>query len=80
MDWAPLCNHTHYSLLKGFSKPDKLAKKCADNSYKACGIADYKTVSGAVTFFKACQKHGIKPIIGCSFDGFALFAKNKDKV
>ena len=77
MDWAPLCNHTHYSLLKGFSKPDKLAKKCADNSYKACGIADYKTVSGAVTFFKACQKHDIKPIIGCSFDGFALFAKNK---
>jgi len=76
MDWAPLCNYTHYSLLKGLSKPEELVLKCKENKYGACGIADYKSVSGAVSFVKSCRKHGIKPIIGCSFDGFTLFAKN----
>ena len=78
MSWFPLKNYTHYSLLKGFSKPEELVKKCKDNDYIACGIADYKTISGCVAFFKACKKEGIKPILGCSFDGFQLFVKNKD--
>jgi DNA polymerase-3 subunit alpha len=76
MDWFPLCNYTHYSLQKGFSKPKELAKKCKDNAYPACGIADYKSISGAVAFYKACIANDIKPIIGCTFDGFSLFAKN----
>lgn len=78
LNWFPLKNYTHYSLLKGFSKPEELAQKCKDNNYIACGICDYKTISGAVSFYKACKRVGIKPIIGCSFDGFALFAKNKN--
>ena len=78
MTWFPLCNYTHYSLLKGFSKPKELAEKCKDNGFRACGIADYKTISGAVAFYQACVANDIKPIIGCSFDSFTLFAKNKD--
>jgi DNA polymerase-3 subunit alpha len=77
MNWFPLKNYTHYSLLRGFSKPEELAKKCKENEYPACGICDYKTISGAVSFYKACKKAGIKPIIGCSFDSFSVFAKNK---
>ena len=76
MKWFPLCNYTHYSLQRGFSKPRELAKKCSQNSFPACGIADYKSISGAVTFYKACISNDIKPIIGCAFDGFSLFAKN----
>lgn len=78
MKWFPLCNLTHYSLQKAFSKPKQLAKKCSENSYPACGIADYKSISGAVQFYQACVENDIKPIIGCSFDGFSLFAKNKE--
>lgn len=78
MNWAPLRNYTHYSLLQGYSKPKELAKKCKENNYIACGIADYKTISGAVAFFKACKDFGIKPIIGCTFDNYTLFAKNKN--
>jgi len=78
MNWFPLINFTHYSLLKGFSKPEELAQKCKDNNYPACGICDYKTISGTVSFYKACKNVGIKPIIGCSFDNFILFSKNKD--
>ena len=78
MNWFPLINYTHYSLLTGFSKPEELAQKCKDNDYPACGICDYKTISGAVSFYKACVDASIKPIIGCSFDDFILFAKNKN--
>lgn len=77
MKYFPLLNFTHYSLQKGFSKPEDLAKKCKANGYRACGIADYKSISGAVSFYKACVENKIKPIIGCAFDGFTLFAKNK---
>ena len=78
MNWFPLKNFTHYSLLKGFSKPAELAKLCADKEYPACGIADYKSISGCVSFFQACKKAGIKPILGCSFDNTTVFAKNKE--
>lgn len=78
MNWFPLKNFTHYSLLKGFSKPAELAKLCADKEYPACGIADYKSISGCVSFFQACKKVGVKPILGCSFDNTTVFAKNKD--
>ena len=78
MDWFPLCNYTHYSLQRGFSKPRQLSKKCSENFYPACGIADYKSISGAVSFYQACLENNVKPIIGCSFGSFSLFAKNKD--
>ena len=78
MNWFPLKNFTHYSLLKGFSKPHELAKVCADNDYPACGITDYKTISGAVSFHQACKRVGIKPIIGCSFDNTTVVARNKN--
>lgn len=77
MKWFPLCNFTHYSLQKGFSKPYELVAKCSENSYSACGIADYKSISGAVSFYQECLNANVKPIIGCRFDDFALFAKNK---
>jgi len=78
LNWFPLKNFTHYSLLRGFSKPVELAKLCADNDYPACGITDYKSISGAVSFHQACKKVGIKPIIGCSFDSTTVYAKNKE--
>ena len=77
MNWFPLHNFTHYSLLKGFSKPTELAKICADNDYPACGISDYKTISGCVSFYQACKGVGIKPILGCTFDSSTVYAKNR---
>ena len=78
MNWFPLKNFTHYSLLKGFSKPHELAKLCVDNDYPACGIADYKTISGCVSFFQSCKSAGIKPILGCTFDNTSVFSKSKE--
>ena len=76
-NFIPLNCKTHYSLQKGFCKNNLLASKCAEYGYKACGIADIKSLSGAVDFHQECKKSGVKPIIGCDFDDYLLFAKNK---
>ena len=76
--WNPINCKTHFSLQHGFCKTDKLAERCKEYGYTACGIADFATLSGAVEFQQDCKKHGIKPIIGCEFDGYILYAKNKD--
>ena len=82
MSWTPLNVKTHFSLQRGFSKPDKLAKKCKEFGYKECAITDINTISGAVTFYKECKKNDIKPIMGCTleFDNGkkkTVIAKNK---
>lgn len=78
MSWSPLNCKTHYSLQKAFCKSGKLAKRCSDYGYKACGIADMNTLAGAVNFHQSCVKNGVKPIIGCDFGEYILYAKNKD--
>ena len=70
----PLANYTHYST--GLSKPDELIARCSELNLQACGIADYLSVSGAVQFYKHAKAAGIKPILGCTFKNFRLFAKN----
>ena len=77
MNWIPLNCKTHYSLQKGFCKNDQLAEKCKEYGWEACGIADMGTLSGAVNFHQQCVKNGIKPIIGCEFENYILYAKNK---
>ena len=78
MSWIPLNCKTHYSLQHAFCKNDALARQCGSYGYTACGIADIKTLSGAVDFHQECKKNAIKPIIGCDFENYVLFAKNKD--
>jgi DNA polymerase III alpha subunit len=75
--YAPISNFTHYSLQYGFCKPKDMLKKCLDNGYKACAITDYKSILGVVDFFKEFKGSDVKPIAGCSFDGFTLYSKNK---
>lgn len=67
MNWTPLHCHTHYSLLDALSKPDILAKRCFDLGYKSCAITDHGTISGCISFAKACLSKKIKPILGCEF-------------
>jgi DNA polymerase-3 subunit alpha len=64
MNWTPLHCHTHYSLLDALSKPDILAKRCLDLGYKSCAITDHGTISGCISFAKACLSKKIKPILG----------------
>jgi DNA polymerase III subunit alpha len=62
---AHLHVHSEYSLLDGACKIDALAKRAADFGQPALGLTDHGVMNGAVELFKAANKHGIKPIVGC---------------
>ncbi len=57
--------HTEYSLLDGAARINKLARRAAELEMPALAITDHGVMYGVIDFYKACQKQGIKPIIGC---------------
>ncbi|HEX2070421.1 MAG TPA: DNA polymerase III subunit alpha [Thermoleophilaceae bacterium] len=64
MTCAHLHVHSEYSLLDGAAKIDKLAERAAAYGQPALGLTDHGVMNGAVEHYKACRKHGIKPIVG----------------
>src|SRR4051812_39246542 len=66
---TPGCAHLHvhseYSLLDGACKIDALAARAAAFDQPALGLTDHGVMNGAVELYKAAQKHGVKPIVGC---------------
>ncbi len=66
---TPACAHLHvhseYSLLDGACKVDALAARAAEFGQPALGLTDHGVMNGAVELYKACSKHGVKPIVGC---------------
>lgn len=59
--------HTEYSLLDGASKISKLVEEVKKQGSGAVAITDHGNMFGAIKFYNACVKAGIKPIIGCEF-------------
>lgn len=66
-NWTALHCHSHYSLLDGLTKPEQLAKRAKELGHKSIALTDHGTISGAISFNKACVAQEIKPIIGCEF-------------
>jgi len=64
MSFVHLHVHSHYSLLDGLTKIDELVKAAKDRGFSALALTDHGNMYGAVEFYKACKKNGIKPIIG----------------
>jgi len=58
--------HVHYetSLLDGINRIDTLPEHVKSLGQTALSQTDHGNVSGSYRFFKACNKAGIKPIIG----------------
>ena len=57
--------HTDYSLLDGACDVDKLASHLSKIGQTAAAMTDHGNIYGAVHFFDAMGKKGIKPILGC---------------
>ncbi len=64
-NFVHLHNHTEYSLLDGAARINDLVQKAAEWGMPAVAITDHGTMFGAIDFYKACRRAGIKPIIGC---------------
>ena len=56
--------HSEYSLLDGACKVEAMAARAAELGQPALGLTDHGVMNGAVDLYKACQKHGIKPLVG----------------
>jgi len=61
---AHLHAHSEYSLLDGACKIEAMAARAAELDQPALGLTDHGVMNGAVDLYKACSKHGIKPIAG----------------
>ena len=57
--------HTDYSLLDGACDVDKLAERVQKIGQKSVAMTDHGNIYGAVHFFDAAKKKGLKPILGC---------------
>ncbi len=65
MGFVHLHNHSEYSLLDGACRVTDMAKQAKKLGQNAIAITDHGTMYGAVAFYDACKKEGVKPIIGC---------------
>ena len=65
MSFVHLHVHTEYSLLDGACRIRDLPALVKSMGQNACAITDHGVMYGAVDFYRACQKEGIHPIIGC---------------
>ena len=59
--------HTQYSLLDGANKIVPVIERAAALGQPAIAMTDHGNLCGAVEFYTAAKKVGIKPIIGCEF-------------
>ena len=57
--------HTDYSLLDGACDVDKLVAHVGKIGQTSVAMTDHGNIFGAVHFFDAAKKKGIKPILGC---------------
>ncbi|HXG58389.1 MAG TPA: PHP domain-containing protein, partial [Thermoanaerobaculia bacterium] len=77
MSFVHLHLHTEYSLLDGASRPEELARRVSSLGMPACAITDHGNMFGAVEFYNAMKKAGVKPIIGCEM--YVAYGSRFDK-
>lgn len=69
VNFCHLHNHSEFSLLDGASKIKDMAKYAVQMEMPAIALTDHGVMYGAFEFYQACNKAGIKPIVGCCLPG-----------
>ncbi|MHB0865993.1 MAG: DNA polymerase III subunit alpha [Minisyncoccota bacterium] len=59
-----LHTHSHYSFLQALPKIDELVEKAKKEGMDALALTDAGNMHGAIEFYKAALKAGVKPILG----------------
>ncbi len=60
-----LHNHTEFSLLDGAQPVGRLVARAKELGMPAVAMTDHGNLHGAIKFYQAALKAGIKPILGC---------------
>ena len=65
MSFTHLHVHTEYSLLDGACRIGEIASAAKRKGFSSLAITDHGVMYGVIDFYRACQKEGIHPVIGC---------------
>ncbi len=65
MAFVHLHLHSEYSLLDGACRIREIPGRVKECGQNAVAITDHGVMYGVVAFWEACQREGVKPIIGC---------------
>lgn len=68
MSYVELTGYSIYSPLQSTLDVDQIVKLAKEYGMKAVGLTDNNNFYGLFKFYKACQKEGIKPIIGVTLN------------
>jgi DNA polymerase III subunit alpha len=60
--------HSYFSFLEGLDSPAALVNAASANGLHALALTDHLSLTGAIEFYLACKKAGIKPILGLEVD------------
>ena len=63
--FAHLHVHSEYSLLDGACRIEGLVERARELGQTAVAITDHGVMYGVVDFYKAAEKAGVHPILGC---------------
>ncbi len=75
MPFVHLHVHSYYSFLDGAASPAELVERAKHFGMPALALTDHNRLTGAIRFYDAAKKSGVKPIIGAEVDmegGFHL--------
>ncbi|MHB8085794.1 MAG: PHP domain-containing protein [Dehalococcoidia bacterium] len=68
MSFIHLHVHSYYSFMDGAAGPAELLDKARHFGMPALALTDHNRLTGAIRFYDAAKKLGIKPIIGAEVD------------
>ena len=57
--------HSEYSLLDAACRVDRLTQRAASLGFGALALTDHGVLYGAIDFYQAARRAGLKPILGC---------------
>ena len=65
MHYIDLHVHSRYSILDALPSPEAIAIRTAELGRTAVALTDHGVMYGIIDFYHACEKSGVKPILGC---------------
>jgi DNA polymerase III subunit alpha len=57
--------HSEFSIVDGVTRIDEVVRRAAADGQGAIALTDSANLFGAIRFYVAARKAGVKPILGC---------------